>query len=418
MEVPVSSKEREIEEFSTESLIVLSKASRVFNMGLQLGRNIMITSLFVSSVPLVLPPLLMVSALGFAFSVPIGVLFASYTCTEKIMSKLLPVPGLLPDSVDSVIEAEERYQCEDSIQLLDLEHVAEIEEEEEKEEETSAIDDDIWISEEGDMSEYLEVNDEVTIDGVPEEEEMPVDQVCQLVVDIERDEKYGTTVIVVEETIATFGGQVSLEEEGDMNIKEDDFSRETTNLLERFRDEDNNTEKPVTEMKGAERRVGEIHEKENESNKELNVAELSYLSNGNTPETVGYGSVDVTDKDSVKNVDNGTPEASAGGLQTSGADEKPETKLDRIDTQVSSKDATTEEQQQEEEKIWKQMNALREIIGYKGGGETYGSCVDELKALFVLTGVEPPASFNEQAPLALADVNDSLQFLKSVVGVK
>ena len=73
-----------------------TKLGWVLDTGLRLGKNLVITGVAMSSVPLVLPPLVVISALGFAFSVPFGVVFASYTCTQKLMNKLLLSPALPP----------------------------------------------------------------------------------------------------------------------------------------------------------------------------------------------------------------------------------------------------------------------------------------------------------------------------------
>ncbi|KAI4302029.1 hypothetical protein L6164_035250 [Bauhinia variegata] len=64
------------------------------------------------------------------------------------------------------------------------------------------------------------------------------------------------------------------------------------------------------------------------------------------------------------------------------------------------------------EKIWKQIHAMRMIVGYEGTAQA--SCVDELKALYIFTGVEPPTFVNN----SLAEINDKLHFLMSIVGVK
>ncbi|PIN03399.1 hypothetical protein CDL12_24074 [Handroanthus impetiginosus] len=70
-----------------------SNLGMLLNTGLRLGKNLVITGVVISSVPLVLPPLAVISALGLAFSVSFGVVFASYACTQKLMSKLLPSPA-------------------------------------------------------------------------------------------------------------------------------------------------------------------------------------------------------------------------------------------------------------------------------------------------------------------------------------
>ncbi|KAH1229886.1 hypothetical protein GLYMA_10G170100v4 [Glycine max] len=45
-----------------------------------------------------------------------------------------------------------------------------------------------------------------------------------------------------------------------------------------------------------------------------------------------------------------------------------------------------------EENIWKKMNMIRKIVGYEG--RMQASCSDELKALYMFTGVEPPNLFS------------------------
>lgn len=67
-----------------------------------------------------------------------------------------------------------------------------------------------------------------------------------------------------------------------------------------------------------------------------------------------------------------------------------------------------------EEKIWEKMNAMRTIVGYTVA--TQPLLVDELKALYIFTGVEPPSTFHN--PSTLEEVNDKLQFLMSIVGIK
>lgn len=57
---------------------------------------------------------------------------------------------------------------------------------------------------------------------------------------------------------------------------------------------------------------------------------------------------------------------------------------------------------------------MRVIVGYKGARST--SFIEELKALYIFTGVELPASFMDTSDLV--EVNDKLRFLMSVVGVK
>jgi len=68
-----------------------------------------------------------------------------------------------------------------------------------------------------------------------------------------------------------------------------------------------------------------------------------------------------------------------------------------------------------EENIWKQIYIVRKIIGYEG--TTQASCADELKALYIFTGVEPP-TFVKEYPFDLVEINEKLHFLMSIVGIK
>lgn len=68
----------------------------------------------------------------------------------------------------------------------------------------------------------------------------------------------------------------------------------------------------------------------------------------------------------------------------------------------------------DEERIWEKIGAMRTIVGYKAPSQP--ACIGELKALYVFTGVEPPASFKDDSDLD--EVNAKLKFLMSIVGVK
>lgn len=67
-----------------------------------------------------------------------------------------------------------------------------------------------------------------------------------------------------------------------------------------------------------------------------------------------------------------------------------------------------------DEKIWEEIHAVRKIVGYKE--EPHPSYAEEIKALYVFTGVEPPASLENSSDLV--KVKEKLKFLKVVVGVK
>ncbi|TKY52047.1 hypothetical protein E2542_SST23567 [Spatholobus suberectus] len=68
-----------------------------------------------------------------------------------------------------------------------------------------------------------------------------------------------------------------------------------------------------------------------------------------------------------------------------------------------------------EENIWKQIEVIRKIVGYEGTKQA--SCADELKALYIFTGVEPPSSLNENSSDP-AEIEEKLHFLMSIIGIK
>lgn len=113
------SEEWEIEEYSCEDNG--GKMSWLLNNGLRLGKKVLITGIVVSSTPLVIPPLLAISAIGFVVSIPSGLLLASYACSERLMTKLLPGPALPSHLLDFGLasddeEVEEEHEgCEGDI---------------------------------------------------------------------------------------------------------------------------------------------------------------------------------------------------------------------------------------------------------------------------------------------------------------
>ncbi|KAI7740846.1 hypothetical protein M8C21_005701 [Ambrosia artemisiifolia] len=91
------------------------------------------------------------------------------------------------------------------------------------------------------------------------------------------------------------------------------------------------------------------------------------------------------------------------------APSKHETDTDNAN--VVYKKMSSREENLDEEKIWEKIAAMRTIVGYKA--PTQPTCIGELKALYVFTGVEPPASFD-----ADSDLDAKLKFLMAIVGVK
>lgn len=65
-----------------------------------------------------------------------------------------------------------------------------------------------------------------------------------------------------------------------------------------------------------------------------------------------------------------------------------------------------------EERLWGEVNAIRVVVGYEGTPQA--SCVDELKRLYIVAGVEPPSLLSASCQ----EIHDHLHFLMSILGVK
>lgn len=69
----------------------------------------------------------------------------------------------------------------------------------------------------------------------------------------------------------------------------------------------------------------------------------------------------------------------------------------------------------QDEKIWKKINAIRVIVGFKAPRRS--SYLEEVKALYLFTGIEPPPTPTPTVSAA-ADLDSKLSFLMSVIGLK
>ncbi|KAG0487649.1 hypothetical protein HPP92_009744 [Vanilla planifolia] len=71
-------------------------------------------------------------------------------------------------------------------------------------------------------------------------------------------------------------------------------------------------------------------------------------------------------------------------------------------------------EESDEKKLWDQVLALRTIVGCKT--KLCSSIGEELRALYLFTGVEPPVALKEGVDIA--EMAERIQFLKSIVGMK
>ncbi|XP_048225630.1 cilia- and flagella-associated protein 251 isoform X2 [Ricinus communis] len=224
----------------------------IWDKGLALGKKILVTGFVISSAPFLLPPLVVISALGLACSVPYGIYLASHACTEKLTSKLLPTPATF----------EEKYGGEDA--GLEDDFGIENEEEELKRRVEMRLEQDEKGAEEEKSPE--EISEDI---GEKEEEEPVIEkskdeeaEICGITIEIE-GEKTDSNVREEEQQLEVTGITIEVCQGGDKEENEE-LLKETTGLMEKLRDEG-----MIDEGAGKEKRSAEnVHEDAEEGLKE------------------------------------------------------------------------------------------------------------------------------------------------------
>lgn len=504
--------EWEIEKYysSPEEEECKSKVSWILSKGLQLGKTILITGVVISSAPVVLPPLVVVSAVGFAVSIPAGVVFASYACSEKLMNKLLPMPSSSPElGIEEKSEFGGGFLPDEELerQIADakeeVEMRVELGEDGKKEQRIEALEEEKLYKDESfkekgyeeDVGEYLEGEDEgslegqdVKIEGVEKvnkkplieehKNERPSPEIKRVVVVTVPEKKNANDVTKADKTVIIARGMRSENKNVEMvtrNDKDEVLREGTTGLREKIRDEGDIGECVKKSKKKSKHHGKKSHgvggKKEHNHGKttkemdeklnrqfgekgEKTIADAKRGSKNAAGEGSSTEKVDVDDRSgalaSHRPISNqGTSNngnRAAKSYKTVEVELKPGavTQGSRVDSNVSDEKEvnaiesyaetreTAENQLQvfpkskeeapissneislSEGKIWEQINAMRMIVGYKAAPQS--SCMEELKALYIFTGVEPPSSFDR--PFDLREADDKLHFLMSIVGVK
>ncbi|XP_062003271.1 uncharacterized protein LOC133720815 [Rosa rugosa] len=472
------------------------KVSWILNKGWGIGKKLLVTGAVISSAPFVLPPLVVTSAIVFACWVPSGVVLASYACSEKIMSKLLPYNSRSSTTgrvLMSNNEDEEEFEDAEEGVKVDVGEYLDVEEK-------PMLDGINRVIMEGSRYEY---NEDVLLD-----ENAISDGVDVLVFNVnEGEEEFGVTPIEVIMTSVVPEGSEGQEKVSDF-VGEGEMVKEMRGLLEKIRDEGNADDgmemdnQDVDGTAGSRRDsmyilldnnivsdevdvfvsnviegeeeilIEEIEEKEivndfmedEEVMKETRgllenirdaagsadnaVAmaalyageiergeeETDEITRSNFEETERAVDNRVTDADvglekPTHTMEAGLPKESekieekkhvTGDVGGEGADfaELPiSSRVDvTTDAKISSRksDIHSNGVLNKEDKIWKQIDAIRNIVGYKV--TPHASYMEELQALYIFTGVEPPTSFID--PPDLAQVDNKLRFLMSIIGLK
>lgn len=310
MEEP--NEEWEIKEYAISESNLRGKVSWILNKGLGFGKKVLVTGILISSAPLVLPPLLIVSAIGVAVSVPSGIFLASYASTEKLMSKLLPRPEPLLLEYGPE-EGEDEWLGEN----IDTRR----EEEEEKEDIKVGFETRIELLEkENNEIEAWKAKEEEEEDHVQEGAKMKAQEKIKGFDDIETVEKKNDK---------TGGGKTSGDYGGeDVKMKEREEVGDNVDVIELL-DKENNEKEGTKVMEGD--GYGQEGVKRNAQDEEIGDVDVIVEKNGYEEDGGEY--LDVEEETSLKQID---------GIQIEGDGEVHGIVLGLIESDEESGDATIE----------------------------------------------------------------------------
>lgn len=403
-----------------------TKMGYVLDKGLSLGKKLVVTGFVVSSVPLLLPPLLVVSALGLTFSLPFGFIYASYVFTEKLMSKLLPtqviidsanVPLLIEgDSGPATIEEIRGLDDVDDVKGLPVVEVQDDELMEKESEKHVASGESVGAENLEDLDKKRQDDMRRDVTGPEETEKGGKRRIWsklkpskkkkahsvgdKKVEDFSQESKPSSSDIaspevVAEENTANEIMETSTEEEQAVardSIKSKGTVADMTSL-------ESSTAFGEGEVEVAEGEEVVAEEGEEEEKQEEKPSDLKASS-----ENIEQSKMVLSD-DSNHSLD----EAALVGMPEFKNEEAHHLEGDRI---VS--DADSVEGSSEDDEIWRKIDLIRAIVGFKT--PRHPSYFEELKELYAFTGIEWPPLVKD--PSELTEFNNKLRFLMSVIGVK
>ncbi|CAL0321053.1 unnamed protein product [Lupinus luteus] len=368
-----------------------------------LGKKILVAGIIASSAPIVLPPLVVASAIGIAVSMPYAFFYATHACTHNLMSKLLPTPTY-HNTIDNDIQQQFQTPFEVTNVVFEEFHDQEIDgeelqretkgllekirdegrdgnggEEEYKVDNVDTNESQNSMAEAEDASQsHSQVHDEIV-------EDLVIEMLQECNVSVSEDSTEVTTEkieihMVVEQDPEPLIDRSTILQEGELDNNVSDFVIQESQLHEY---------NEVIELSDADAR---------------GIADENIID----PEVCTY-SIDLHEESSNVMVDGHTGPMEVFVSMTENKFKASECSSAE-DIMCSSHQAVLDE-----ENIWKQIHVIRKIIGYEGA--TQATCMDELKALYIFTGVEPPTILNENL-CDPAEINEKLHFLMSIVGIK
>ncbi|WCJ26759.1 hypothetical protein M5689_008553 [Euphorbia peplus] len=198
----------------------------IWNKGLAVGKKVLITGVVISSAPVILPPLMVISTLGLVCAVPYGLFLATYACTEKLMTTLLPSSKPQPLTFEEL-----------GAKDISDEYGGDVDMANEEEELRRRVDLRLEQDEEGVNAKDKTVGKNGYVEDIEaQEEEPPVEEVRGVMIVIEGEDENGSGV-KEEVTFDVRDVAVEVWHKDDDSKANDELVKETTGLLEKIRDE-------------------------------------------------------------------------------------------------------------------------------------------------------------------------------------
>ncbi|XP_019451588.1 PREDICTED: uncharacterized protein LOC109353690 isoform X2 [Lupinus angustifolius] len=368
-----------------------------------LGKKILMAGIIASSAPIVLPPLVVASAIGIAVSMPYAFFYATHACTHNLMSKLLPTPTY-NNTIDNDIQQQFETPFEVTNVVFEEFHDQEIDGEELQRETKGLLE---RIRDEG--RDGNGGGEEYKVDNVNNNESE--NSMAQAEVEVASQSQVQDEIVE----------DLMIEMLHECNVLEAEDSNEV--ITEKIEIHMIVEQDPEPLIDGStilyegklDNNVSDFVNQESQLHEYNEVTELSNADARGTadeniidPEVYNY-SIDLHEESSNVMVDGHTDYMEVSVSMTENKFKASECSSAE-DIMCSSHQVVLDE-----ENIWKQIHVIRKIIGYEGA--TQATCMDELKALYIFTGVEPPTILNENL-CDLAEINEKLHFLMSIVGIK
>lgn len=253
----------------------------------------------------------------------------------------------------------------------------------------------------GEETQWIRENEEEALERATQFEEKPLESETQLNMENEEEALESETQLKPEELLANPIENTSRVEtkhkrdEGE--VKEEEVSNEIREIpFKRSRHEE--------------------HEESDSAQSARQFNENNGVGNSQTLEIPSYSAEEDIPADSLRDTSfSGSEYDAERANEAIGNSNTPSLEVHvSSDSSNSVSEGTFEEDFDRVEKIWEEIHAVRKIVGYTQ--DPHPSYAEEIKALYVFTGVEPPGSLKDTFDMVKA--KDKLEFLKVVVGVK